>query len=79
MDPLPVLGRCWYSLRSFAAKSWPMVLDETDKRGKLIRQFEDALAMTEELNDPTTGYLIERALDEARSQQFRPPTTASYK
>jgi hypothetical protein len=44
-----------------------------DRRGKLIQKLEDALAMTEELNDPT---LIERALDEARAQQFRPPTSA---
>ena len=44
--------------------------------GRLIRQLEDALALTEELNDPMTGFLIERALDEARAQQFRPPTTA---
>jgi hypothetical protein len=48
--------------------------DDAEKRGKLIRQLEDALALTEELNDPITGYLIERALDEARAQQFRPTT-----
>jgi hypothetical protein len=48
--------------------------DDAEMRGKLIRQLEDALALTEELNDPMTGYLIERALDEARAQQFRPPT-----
>ena len=46
--------------------------DDAEKRGKLIRQLEDALSLTEELNDPMTGYLIERALDEARAQQFRP-------
>ena len=32
-----------------------------------------ALALTEELDDLITGLLIERALDEARAQQFRPP------
>jgi DNA-binding ferritin-like protein len=48
--------------------------DDAEKRGKLIRQLEDALALIEELNDPMTGYLIERALDEARAQQFRPTT-----
>jgi hypothetical protein len=48
--------------------------DDAEKRGKLIRQLEDALALTEELDDPMTGFLIERALDEARAQQFRPPT-----
>jgi hypothetical protein len=47
---------------------------DAEKRGKLIRQLEDALALTEELNDPMMGYLIERALDEARAQQFRPTT-----
>ena len=46
--------------------------DDVEKRGKLIRQLEDALALTEELNDPMTGFLIERAVDEARAQQFRP-------
>ena len=47
-----------------------------ERRGNLIRQLEEALALTEALNDPMTGFLIERALDEARAQQFRPPTTA---
>jgi hypothetical protein len=50
--------------------------DEPEKRGKLIRQLEDAMLLAEELNDGTTTYLIERALDEARAQQFRPPTVA---
>jgi hypothetical protein len=35
--------------------------DEAEKRGELIRHLEEA-----------TGFLIERALDEARSRQFRP-------
>ena len=48
--------------------------DDAEKRGKLIRQLEDALALTEVLNDPMTGFLIERALDEARAQKFRPTT-----
>jgi hypothetical protein len=50
--------------------------DESEKGGRLIKQLEDALVLTEELNDPTTGYQIERALDEARAQQFRPPSVA---
>lgn len=50
--------------------------NEAEMRGRLILQLEEALALTEELNDPMTGFLIERALDEARAQQFRPPTTA---
>jgi hypothetical protein len=31
---------------------WDKMLDDAEKRGKLIRQLEDALALTEELNDP---------------------------
>jgi DNA-binding ferritin-like protein len=45
--------------------------DNVEKRGRLIRQLEDALAIADELEDGATGYLIERALDEARSQLFR--------
>jgi hypothetical protein len=32
----------------------------------------DALALADEINDCTTCYLIERALDEARAQLFKP-------
>ena len=45
--------------------------DEADKRGQLIRHLEDALALANEIEDGETGFLIERALDEARSRQFR--------
>jgi hypothetical protein len=31
--------------------------DETEKRGRFIRQLEDALALSEELNDGMIGYL----------------------
>jgi hypothetical protein len=48
------------------------MMDAADARGRLIRHLEDALAIADELNDGTTGYLIERALDEARAQQFKP-------
>ena len=48
------------------------MMDAADVRGKLIRYLEDALALADELNDGTTGYLIERALDYARAQQFKP-------
>ena len=47
--------------------------NDAERRGRLIKQLEEALALTEDLNDPITGFLIERALDEARAQQFRPP------
>jgi hypothetical protein len=46
-------------------------MDAPDKRSKLIRMLEDALAPAEELQDGTTGYLIERAIDSARAEQFR--------
>jgi hypothetical protein len=43
-----------------------------EQRGKMIKLLEDALMLADDLEDGTTGYLIERALDEARSQQFTP-------
>jgi hypothetical protein len=49
-------------------KSRPMT-DHAEKRGQLIRHLEDALALADEVED---GFLIERALDEARSRHFRP-------
>jgi hypothetical protein len=52
------------------------VINPADKRGEIIKHLEEALAIADELEDGATGYLIERALDEARSQQFRLPTTA---
>jgi DNA-binding ferritin-like protein len=47
------------------------IMDQAEKRGQLIRHLEDALALADELQDGHTGYLIERALDEARSRLFR--------
>jgi hypothetical protein len=46
--------------------------DHAEKRGQLIRHLEDALALADEVED---GFLIERALDEARSRHFRPAGT----
>ena len=43
-----------------------------DQRGKMIKLLEDALMLADDLEDSNTGYLIERALDEARSQAFAP-------
>ena len=43
-----------------------------EQRGKLIKLLETAMDLAEDLEDGTTAYLIERALDEARSQQFTP-------
>ena len=48
------------------------MIDSAEKRGHLIRHLEEALALADELRDGQTGFLIERALDEARSRQFRP-------
>jgi hypothetical protein len=48
------------------------MIDSAHKRGELIKHLEDALALADEIQDGTTGYLIECALDEARSRQFKP-------
>jgi len=48
------------------------MIDSAQKRGELIRHLEDALALADEIQDGQTGFLIERALDEARSRQFKP-------
>jgi hypothetical protein len=49
-------------------------MDAAEKRGLLIAQLETALVLADEFNDGHTGFLIERALDEARAQQFKPFT-----
>jgi len=49
-----------------------MILTTHQERGERIRHLEEALALADEIQDGHTGYLIERALDEARSRQFRP-------
>jgi hypothetical protein len=46
--------------------------DSAKTRGQLIAHLQQALALADELEDGTTGYSIERALDEARVHQFRP-------
>ena len=43
-----------------------------EQRGKMIKLLQDTVMLADDLEDGNTGYLIERALDEARSQQFRP-------
>lgn len=42
----------------------------TQQRLALITQLKAALELAEGLNEPTAAYLIERALDEARSTSF---------
>ena len=49
-----------------------MSTNTAEKRGEIIRYLEDALTLADEIEDGETGYLIERALDEARARQFRP-------
>jgi hypothetical protein len=49
--------------------------DPANKRSELIKHLEDAMAIADELEDGMTGYLIEMALDEARAQWFRLPST----
>jgi hypothetical protein len=39
-------------------------------RGKMIEHLEAAQALADETRDSTTGYLIERALDAARADQW---------
>jgi hypothetical protein len=46
------------------------VMDQTQTRATIIAFLERALEFAGEINDSTTAYLIERALDEARSQQL---------
>jgi hypothetical protein len=47
------------------------MIDSAEKRGQLIRHLEDALALADDIQDGQTGFLIECALDEARSQQIQ--------
>jgi hypothetical protein len=46
-------------------------MDLAEKRGEIIKHLEHALAIADEIEDGETGYLIERALDAARSRLFR--------
>jgi hypothetical protein len=43
-----------------------------DRRGELIKLLDEAMATAKELDDTTTAYLIDRALDVARAPLFRP-------
>lgn len=46
----------------------------------LIEHLQAALALTEELAQPVTGYLIERAIDEARGAMWGfDPSLKDYK
>jgi uncharacterized phage-like protein YoqJ len=39
-------------------------------RAKMIEHLEAAIALADETKDSTTGYLLERALDQARADQW---------
>ena len=45
-------------------------MERTQARAAMIAYLEGALEFAEQIKDATTGYLIERALDEARAKQF---------
>jgi hypothetical protein len=65
-------GASWAKWDKRTRKVQQAMIDSAEKRGQIIKHLEDALALADELQDGPTGYLIERALDEARSRQFRP-------
>jgi hypothetical protein len=54
------------------------MINEAEERGKIIKHLEDAVAIAEEIEDGTTGYLIEQALDEARSRLFVPRASSAF-
>jgi DNA-binding ferritin-like protein len=41
--------------------------DQSEQRRKLIEHLESAMQLADEMGQPVTAYLIERALDEARA------------
>jgi hypothetical protein len=45
-------------------------MDNPETRAAIIAFLENALKLAKQLEDSPTAYLIERALDEARAQQF---------
>jgi hypothetical protein len=46
-------------------------MDLAERRGEIIKHLQDALVLADEIGDGETGFLIERALDVARSRLFR--------
>jgi hypothetical protein len=45
-----------------------LMQDNTERRRQLIEHLETAANLADALDQPTTGYLIERAIEEARAQ-----------
>jgi hypothetical protein len=62
----------WDRPRFLVSSKGSAMINSAERRGEMIKLLESALAMADELNDGGTGYLIERALDEARARQFTP-------
>jgi len=62
---------CEFFRRVISTKEYEMT-DASDTRGRIIHLLEQALALADEINDGDTGYAIERALDLARAQAFKP-------
>jgi hypothetical protein len=48
-------------------------MSTAQSRAAMIAHLERAFEYAQEINEGTTAYLIERALDEARSQQISSP------
>ena len=44
--------------------------NDAEQRRKLIEHLEAAMRIADELGEPTTAYLTERALDEARASMW---------
>jgi hypothetical protein len=53
------------------------MIDAVAKRGEMIERLQEALAVAEDIHDGQTGFLIERAIDQARCSQFRPVASNS--
>ena len=45
-------------------------MDLAQARAAMLAYLEGALEFADQINDATTAFLIERALDEARAKQF---------
>jgi hypothetical protein len=54
--------------------------DQAPQREALIEHLQASLALPEELSQPTTGYLIKCAIDEAHANTWRfDPALKSYR
>jgi hypothetical protein len=71
-------GRAYcFEIEGIQAGQRGVMIGAAEKRGHIIRHLEEALALADEIEDGNTGFLIERALDEARAHQFTPVTRSS--